>query len=154
MNAKEYLSQAFRLDQRINSKLEQVASLKKMATKATACIQAGRVSGTSQRGSREKALVKMIDLEYEIDADIDRLVDLKRAMFNFVANVNHGSHRMLLELRYLEEKTWEEVAETMGYELRWVYRLHSRALKEADRELLNKSSKKPLKEAIKSHYQA
>ncbi len=79
----------------------------------------------------------MIDLEYEIDADIDRLVDLKRAMFHFVANVKHGSHRMLLELRYLEGKTWEEVAETMGYELRWIYRLHGRALKEADRELLN-----------------
>lgn len=154
MNAKEYLSQAFRLDQRINSKLEQVASLRKLALKATASIQVGRVSGRSERSSREEALVKMLDLEYEIDADIDRLVDLKRAMFNFVANVNHESHRMLLELRYLEEKTWEEVAETMGYELRWIYRLHGRALKEAERELLNKSSKNPLKQATKSHYQA
>ncbi len=30
MNAKNYLGQAFRLDQRINSKLEQVASLNEL----------------------------------------------------------------------------------------------------------------------------
>ena len=31
MTAKEYLAQAFRLDQRINSKLEQVSRLRNMA---------------------------------------------------------------------------------------------------------------------------
>lgn len=35
MTAKEYLNQAHRLDQRINSKLEQIASLHDLATKAT-----------------------------------------------------------------------------------------------------------------------
>ena len=35
MTVKEYLSQAYRIDQRINSKLEQVASLRALATKAT-----------------------------------------------------------------------------------------------------------------------
>ena len=33
---KEYLSQAFRIDQRIQSKMEQVASLNDLATRATA----------------------------------------------------------------------------------------------------------------------
>ena len=35
MNAKEYLSQALNIDRSINSKLEQVASLHELATKAT-----------------------------------------------------------------------------------------------------------------------
>ena len=35
MTAKEYLGQAYRLDQRINSKLEQVGSLSDLATKVT-----------------------------------------------------------------------------------------------------------------------
>ena len=38
MKAKEYLSQAYRLDQRINSKIEQVASLNELATKCTSTI--------------------------------------------------------------------------------------------------------------------
>ncbi len=33
MTAKEYLNQAYRLDQRINAKLEQVSSLNQLATK-------------------------------------------------------------------------------------------------------------------------
>ena len=35
MKAKEYLSQAFRLDNRINSKIDQIASLNDLATKCT-----------------------------------------------------------------------------------------------------------------------
>ena len=35
MTSKEYLSQAYRIDQRINSKIEQVSSLHDLATKAT-----------------------------------------------------------------------------------------------------------------------
>lgn len=38
MTAKEYLSQAYRLDQRINSKIEQVASLNDLATKCTSTL--------------------------------------------------------------------------------------------------------------------
>ena len=38
MTAKEYLDQAYRLDQRINSKLEQVLSLRDLTTKATATM--------------------------------------------------------------------------------------------------------------------
>ena len=38
MTAKEYLGQAYRLDQRIDAKLEQVSNLRALATKATATI--------------------------------------------------------------------------------------------------------------------
>lgn len=38
MNAKEFLQQAFYLDKRINSKLEQVESLNALATKATSTL--------------------------------------------------------------------------------------------------------------------
>ena len=38
MTAKEYLSQAYKIDNDINSKLEQVASLRDLATKATSTI--------------------------------------------------------------------------------------------------------------------
>ena len=40
MTSKEYLGQAYRVDQRINSKAEQVASLNTLATKCTAAKSA------------------------------------------------------------------------------------------------------------------
>ena len=130
MTAKEYLAQAFRLDQRINSKLEQVSKLRSMAMKATGSFQAERISGTKQHSPMESSLVKVIDLEYEINDDIDRLVDLKREMATLIERVNDPSQRLLLEMRYLCGNTWEDIAQKMGYDLRWVYRLHGKALQE------------------------
>ena len=124
MNAKEYLSQAFRLDQKINSKLEQVSKLRNLSMKASGLRLAERISGTKEHSLMESALVKMIDLEYEINADIDRLVDLKREMATLIERVNDPSQRLLLEMRYLCGNTWEDIAQKMGYDLRWVYRLH------------------------------
>ncbi len=132
MNAKEYLSQAVRLDQKINSKLEQVSKLRNLSMKASGLRLAERISGTKEHSLMESALVKMIDLEYEINADIDRLVDLKREMATLIERVNDPSQRLLLEMRYLCGNTWEDIAQKMGYDLRWVYRLHGKALQEFD----------------------
>ena len=132
MNAKEYLSQAFRLDQKINSKLEQVSKLRNLSMKASGLRLAERISGTKEHSLMESALVKMIDLEYEINADIDRLVDLKREIANLIDRIGDPSYRLLLEMRYLGGNTWEDISIRMGYDLRWVYRLHGKALIEFD----------------------
>ncbi|MDQ0154172.1 DUF1492 domain-containing protein [Robertmurraya andreesenii] len=139
MNAKEYLSQAFKLDQRINCKLEQVSVLRDLALKTTSVLQDDKVQGTKQRSPMENALVKLMSLEEEINDDIDQLIDLKRELAAFVSKIENSSHRLLLELRYLSGSTWEEVAAIMGYDLRWIYRLHRKALKEAN-ELLESST--------------
>lgn len=137
MNAKEYLSQAFKLDQRINSKLGQVSMLRDLALKTTSVLQTDKVQSTKQQSPMESALVKLISLEEEINDDIDQLIDLKRELANFVAEIENPSYRLLLELRYLGGSTWEEVAAMMGYDVRWVYRLHRKALKEATERLEN-----------------
>jgi len=135
MTTKEYLSQAFRLDQRINSKLEQVSSLRDLATKATASIHAERVSGTKQRSPMENAIVKLIDLEHDIDADIDKLVDLKREIIGVINSVEQPEYHLLLELRYLSYKTWEEIAEMMNYSWRNIHYVHGKALLEVGKKI-------------------
>lgn len=135
MNAKEYLSQAFQLDQRINSKLEQVSMLRDLALKTTSVLQDDKVQSTKQQSPMESALVKLMCLEEEINDDIDQLIDLKRELATFVSEIENHSYRLLLELRYLSGSTWEEVAAIMGYDVRWVYRLHRKALKEATERL-------------------
>ena len=137
MDAKQYLAQAYYLDKRINSKIEQVASLRELASKATASIHAERISGTSQRSPMENAVLKLIDLEYEINDDIDRMVDLKRELNAFISEIDNPAYKMVLELRYLSGNTWEEVSDFMGYDLRWIYRLHGKALKEVELRRLN-----------------
>ena len=71
---------------------------------------------------------KIIDLENEINADIDQLVDLKRDIVAIIKAVENPEYQTLLELRYLCFKTWEQIAVDMGYELRYLHKLHHRAL--------------------------
>jgi DNA-directed RNA polymerase specialized sigma subunit len=128
MTAKEYLGQAYRLDQRINSKLEQVASLNELATKCTSTLTGMPRNPNRGTSTMADAIVKIIDLQAEINRDIDRLVDLKREMVKLIKAVDNTEYQTLLELRYLCFKTWEQIAVDMGYNVRHVYRLHDEAV--------------------------
>lgn len=128
MTAKEYLGQAYRIDQRINSKLEQIASLRELASKATNTLTDAPRNPSRNIHSMESVIAKMIDLENEINNDIDTLVDLKREIVTIIKGIRNAEHQTLLELRYLCFKTWEQIAVDMSYTLRHVDRLHNNAL--------------------------
>ena len=80
MTVKAYLGQAYRLDQRINSKLEQIASLNELATKCTFTLTGMPRNPNRSTSTMADAVVKIVDLQAEINRDINRLVDLKREM--------------------------------------------------------------------------
>ena len=132
MTAKEYLGQAYRLDQRINSKLEQVLSLRDLTTKATATMSDMPGGGSRNVYRMQDIIGKIIDLENEINADIDQLVDLKRDIVAIIKAVENPEYQTLLELRYLCFKTWEQIAVEMNYGIDNIYRLHRKALKMVD----------------------
>ena len=127
MNAKEYLGQAYRLDQRINSKLEQVASLNELATKCTSTLTGMPRNPNRGTSTMADAVGKIVDLQAEINRDIDRLVDLKREMVTVIKAVNNTEYQTLLELRYLCFRTWEQIAVDMGYSIQHIYRLREKA---------------------------
>ena len=129
MTTKEYLSQAHRIDQRINSKLEQVRSLRSLAEKATSTLSDTKVSGAPNVTRMQDIITKMVDLETEINTDIDTLVDLKREISTAIKQVDNLEHQTLLELRYLCFMRWEEIAVQMTYSSQHMFRLHDDALK-------------------------
>lgn len=128
MTAKEYLRQAYRLDQRINSKLEQLRSLNELATKATSTLTGMPKSPNHNTSLVGDAVAKIVDLQDEINYDIDHLVDLKRDMVRTIKKVDNAEYQTLLELRYLCFKTWEQIAVDMNYTIDNVYRIHRKAL--------------------------
>ena len=145
MTAKEYLSQAYWLNQRIDRKLAQVSRLKNMATQATGRFQAERLSGTGRHSPMESCLVEVIDLEYEINADIDRLVDLKCELATCILELEDCSQKRVLELRYLGGLTWEEIAKLMrDYDVQRIFQVHGKALQQIEQVLRNEKQQKCL----------
>ena len=119
MTAKEYLSQAYRIDQRINSKLEQVSSLRELSTKATATFSDVPPSGTRNVHRLEDVILKIVSLEEEINHEIHTVI----------GEVRNPEYQTLLELRYLCFKSWEQIGVLMSYNTKYLFELHSRALK-------------------------
>lgn len=132
LTAKEYLSQAYRIDQRINSKLEQVKSLRELATEATATLSDMPRSQSPNFHRMEDFIAKALDLESEINADLKTLIDLKREVVTIIKCVERTELQTILEMRYLCFETWEEIAVALHYDLRHIHRLHGRALEEVD----------------------
>lgn len=129
MTAKEYLQQALRLDERINSKISQLESLRELATKCTSTITGMPRNPSPSQSPMADAVCKIIDLQDEINRDIDHLVDLKRELVGVIRNVEDVECRLLLELRYLCFMSWEDIAVQMGYTTRNIHYLHKQALR-------------------------
>ena len=129
MTAKEYLSQAYRLDKRIDSKIEQLKSLNLLATKCTTTLSDMPKSQSAGNSRLENTVVKIFDLQEEINRDIDSLVDLKRDIVRTIKSVQNPEYQIILELRYLCFKTWEEIAVQMNCSIDNVFKIRKNALK-------------------------
>ena len=129
MTEKEYLSQAYRLDKRIDSKIEQLKSLNLLATKCTSTLSDMPKSQSISNSRLEDTVVKIVDLQEEINRDIDSLVDLKRDIVRTIKSVQNPEYQIILELRYLCFKTWEEIAVQMNCSIDNVFKIRKNALK-------------------------
>jgi DNA-directed RNA polymerase specialized sigma subunit len=126
--AKDFMSQALHIDQRINNNIEQIHALRELAGKASATLSDVKVSGTRNISRMEDAIVRMVDLESDINEDVARLVSLKQDIVSVVKRVENPIYQTLLSLRYLCFKTWEQTAEAMNYSVQHVHRIHGGAL--------------------------
>lgn len=135
MTTKEYLQQVYRIEEQIASKQEQICLLKALALKTTNKIKETFVSGSKSTSTTEELIIKIINLELLINEDIDRLVDIKSELVKTLKKMDDTDCRLILEYRYLNYYQWEEIAEKMHYTVRWVYKLHGRALEKLEKVL-------------------
>lgn len=131
MTAKQYLRQAYRLNELINSDLAELEQLKDLSRS----VSSPNLSGMPSSGTRNtepafvRAIEKIIDLERIIDAEIDRFVDLKKEIRCVINQVEDNSQKLVLKLRYIQFLKWESVAVEMDLSLKQVHRIHNDALK-------------------------
>lgn len=119
MRAEEFLNQAYRLDQQIQSKVEQLNRIRACASGTG--IQYGNVKvQSSVSDSRvEDAVLKIMEEERAINEEIDRLVDIKRQIREVINQVDDVSCRLLLEKRNLLLYTWTKICKDLVMSERW-----------------------------------
>lgn len=135
MTAKTFLSRAYRLDLKINTKLEQLEHLRSLAYKVTSFIREDKVSESQPKSVMEDSVIKIVMAENAINEAIDELIDTKNEISEMVKNIANDDERILLELRYHCFNSWDQIAAKMNISSSHAFRLHRRALESIDREL-------------------
>lgn len=134
MNAKEYLSQALWLDQRVNTKLEQLQILRDLSMRVSANLTVEKVAGgNNKKGHMENTVVRIVDLEKEIKKDLERSIAIKAEIMNAISQVDDPIGQIILEMRYINGKGWDEISGSLNYKDSSIFKIHSRALKEVNR---------------------
>lgn len=124
----EYLRQALLLDVRIDAGMERIQKLRALAERRTAAYGHYSGGGGGVADRRADVVAKIVDTERELDAEIDRMIALRKEIAGVIAHVPDAQMRTLLELRYLNNRTWEQIAEDMHFGVQWLHKLHGRAL--------------------------
>ncbi len=128
MTKKEYLSQAFYLDKRIQTKERQLDRLRAHAVYVSPHISDMPKTPRAHQSAMEEALVKIMDLETEISTGITVLMQLKSNIAQAIKGINSMECETILEMRYLTFLSWEEIAAQLGYSQDYIYHLHRKAL--------------------------
>ena len=130
MTVKEYLRQAYRLDHRIDSDISEMERLREMACSIGAPgFEEHYDPNHPTEAPCIRALEKVWKLEEKINAEIDRLVDLKAQMRGVIEAVSDPDERMVLRYRYIHNMTWEKIGDVLHADRTTVYRWHNTAIR-------------------------
>ena len=134
MTVKQWFARGRNLDKRINTLLQQREDEFARLTQMTTDLAGIRVSGTKDPHRFDG----YIQLSEQIDTEIDALYKIKAEIKGVIIQIPNPIYRDLLDMRYIQNMTWERIAVEMNYSFEYVRGiLHGRALQEAGKLLQN-----------------
>lgn len=135
ISVKKWLNRGWKLNEEINTLLEEERRAFDNASRITSASDGERVQ-SSTGNSSERRFINYTEYAMLIDGYIERLTAIKEEIFMAIYKVENSTYRTLLIKRYIQFKTWETIAEEMHYEVRWVHKLHGRALKKINKKAI------------------
>lgn len=111
MTAKEYLGQVRKTNELINSKLRTLQELRQSVGLLKAVNTNGSKIKSGAVSDPLKVIDKITDLETEINADINRLIDEKKDVLKSIDRVLLPEYISILTDRYVNCMTLERIAE-------------------------------------------
>lgn len=127
ISAKEYFDEVWNIDGEIGSKLSTLQQLRNLAT-STANVLSDMPKAHNVTSRVANVVTKIADLENEINADMEKAVDLKIEAVRLIKDMKNPKYAFVLEQRYLNRCSWEDIACDLDCCVRYVQKLHGRAL--------------------------
>lgn len=128
MKAKEYLQQVVKLDKLIQNKIIEKEQWKSVATSTTSHADGERVQSSGSKQKMADAVCRYVEMEDEIDAYIDRLIDTKNEVIKTIEQLNATEYDLLHKV-YIQMIPLDSVAYMYEKTYSWATTVHGRALK-------------------------
>lgn len=128
MTAKEYLQRPKQIVQEIRRKQGRIETLKRLATRLGPEMSDIRVQTTPDPARIQGFLAEAADEEREIARLEEKLQEAMCDSARLIARLPNEEMARILERRYLDEWTWEEIIEEMDISRTQVYERHRIAL--------------------------
>ena len=130
VNAKQYLRQAYKLNERIKDKEDRIADLRLSASSVGSIDYSKEKVQSSPSGDAPfvKQTIMIIELEKKLQQDVNKLKRLKVEINQAIDEVEDINCSLLLSKRYIFMRTWEQIAEEMNYSVMQIHRIHKKAL--------------------------
>lgn len=123
MTTKEYLNQARVIERRINIKLSELFRLRTLVTSVSANCDSERVQTSMGSGKIENAMVKIVDIEKEVEKSVEELSSKRKIIEKQILLLENDEQANVLYGYYIGILTQEQIADDMNYSLRTIKNL-------------------------------
>ena len=132
MKAKDFLKTIKQLENQIESKRYMAQTYRTLAEGVRSPVYSDMPkSPNRQLEPMAEALMKAVELEEEIKALEYELTQKRADVIDLISKLEKD-YQIVLIKRYFEKKSWGEIAASMYYTERWIYKMHGTALKKLD----------------------
>lgn len=129
MTSKEYLNQAYRLEQRIRLHKERLDELRDLAgSPGSPGFEAHYNPNKPTEAPFVKTLHKILELEEKVNAELQLLLKLQAEIQETIDALYDVDERLVLTYRYLKNMSWSQIGDRLYVDERTVRRWHNRAL--------------------------
>lgn len=128
MNAKQFLRQAYKLNELIESDKEELENLRSLSESISGDMTQERVQTSASSDKIVNIIAKIVDLENEIHDEIEQLIALKKQIRDVINKLENINEKLVLKYRYLMFFQWKEICDKMHYSPRQIHRFHDSAL--------------------------
>lgn len=126
--AQIFLEQVEKLDARIRNKLIEKQQWREIALGITGVTEGEKVQSSGAKSKMADAVIKCVDMEAEIDRLIDNLVDTKKDVIQTIEQLDSPIEYNVLHMRYIQYKSFQEIADHYGKDYGWATTTHGRAV--------------------------
>lgn len=122
------LESVLNTDNLIDVKLAEVNELRRRLTDVKSPSFGDRVQATKDPDKITLVIGKIIELENEINADIDKLIDDKKTCRELIERLQSNVYKVILYRIYFEGKTLKTLANSLKMSVRQVARIRNKAI--------------------------